>query len=86
MLSSPAVATCLQPDRKIETPFCVCFKYRCFLAELTPRLNEWSPAQNVGDIFIKLGQQFQTYANFFNNYAVILKTIDKVRMHQSLKI
>ncbi|KAM6459892.1 epithelial cell-transforming sequence 2 oncogene-like [Liasis olivaceus] len=52
---------------------------RCFLAELTRRLNEWSPAQNLGDIFIKLGQQFQTYANFFNNYTVILKTIDKCR-------
>uniref|UniRef100_A0A670XYS8 Epithelial cell transforming 2 like n=1 Tax=Pseudonaja textilis TaxID=8673 RepID=A0A670XYS8_PSETE len=52
---------------------------RCFLAELTRRLNEWSPAQNVGDIFIKLGQQFQTYTNFFNNYAIILKTIDKCR-------
>ncbi|KAK9411624.1 epithelial cell-transforming sequence 2 oncogene-like [Crotalus adamanteus] len=52
---------------------------RCFLAELTRRFNEWSPAQNVGDIFIKLGQQFQTYTNFFNNYAVILKTIDKCR-------
>ncbi|ETE71280.1 Epithelial cell-transforming sequence 2 oncogene-like protein, partial [Ophiophagus hannah] len=52
---------------------------RCFLAELTRRLNEWSPAQNVGDIFIKLGQQFQTYTNFFNNYAAILKTIDKCR-------
>ncbi|KAG8123791.1 hypothetical protein E2320_019179, partial [Naja naja] len=52
---------------------------RCFLAELTRRLNEWSPAQNVGDILIKLGQQFQTYTNFFNNYAVILKTIDKCR-------
>ncbi|XP_070589713.1 epithelial cell-transforming sequence 2 oncogene-like isoform X2 [Erythrolamprus reginae] len=52
---------------------------RCFLAELTRRLNEWSPAQNVGDVFIKLGQQFQTYTNFFNNYAVSLKTIDKCR-------
>ncbi|XP_058028912.1 epithelial cell-transforming sequence 2 oncogene-like, partial [Ahaetulla prasina] len=52
---------------------------RCFLAELTRRLNEWSPAQNVGDIFIKLGQQFQTYTDFFNNYAVTLKTIDKCR-------
>ncbi|XP_063150664.1 epithelial cell-transforming sequence 2 oncogene-like [Candoia aspera] len=52
---------------------------RCFLAELTRRLNEWSPAQNLGDIFIKLGQQFQTYINFFNSYTVILKTIDKCR-------
>ncbi|XP_013917158.1 PREDICTED: epithelial cell-transforming sequence 2 oncogene-like [Thamnophis sirtalis] len=44
---------------------------------INTKVNAWSPAQNVGDIFIKLGQQFQTYANFFNNYAVILKTIDK---------
>ncbi|XP_062980679.1 epithelial cell-transforming sequence 2 oncogene-like [Elgaria multicarinata webbii] len=52
---------------------------RWVLDELTERLNEWSPAQNVGDILIKFGQQLQTYTNFFNHYAVILKTIDKCR-------
>ncbi|XP_015271910.1 PREDICTED: epithelial cell-transforming sequence 2 oncogene-like [Gekko japonicus] len=52
---------------------------RWFLAALTQRLKEWSPAQNVGDIFIKFCQHFQTYTNFYNNYAVILKTIDQCR-------
>ncbi|XP_077207427.1 epithelial cell-transforming sequence 2 oncogene-like isoform X2 [Paroedura picta] len=52
---------------------------RLFLEELTLRLKEWCPAQNLGDIFIKFGQQFQTYTNFYNNYAVILKTIDQCR-------
>ncbi|KAF7254698.1 Epithelial cell-transforming sequence 2 oncogene-like [Varanus komodoensis] len=52
---------------------------RCFFDELTERLKEWSPAQNLGDVFIKFGQQLQTYTNFYNNYAVILKTIDKCR-------
>ncbi|KAH0622343.1 hypothetical protein JD844_024558 [Phrynosoma platyrhinos] len=50
---------------------------RWFLDELIQRLNEWSPAQNLGDLFIKFGQQLQSYINFYNNYAVILKTIDK---------
>ncbi|XP_061479968.1 epithelial cell-transforming sequence 2 oncogene-like isoform X2 [Rhineura floridana] len=52
---------------------------RWFLDELTQRLNEWNPAQKLGDLFIQFGQQLQTYTNFFNNYAVILKTIDKCR-------
>ncbi|XP_054848960.1 epithelial cell-transforming sequence 2 oncogene-like [Eublepharis macularius] len=52
---------------------------RWFLAQLTQRLKEWSPASNLGDIFIKFGQQLQPYTNFFNNYAVILKTIDQCR-------
>ncbi|XP_066471193.1 epithelial cell-transforming sequence 2 oncogene-like isoform X2 [Tiliqua scincoides] len=52
---------------------------RWFLDTLTKRLNEWSPAQNLGDVFIKFGQQLQRYTNFFNNYSVILKTIDKCR-------
>ncbi|KAJ6660161.1 hypothetical protein lerEdw1_018088 [Lerista edwardsae] len=50
-----------------------------FLGMLIQRLNEWNPAQNLGDVFIKFGQQLQRYTNFFNNYAVILKTIDKCR-------
>ncbi|XP_048345579.1 epithelial cell-transforming sequence 2 oncogene-like isoform X2 [Sphaerodactylus townsendi] len=52
---------------------------RWFLAKLTQRLKEWSPVQNLGDILIKFGQQFQIYSNFYNNYAVILKTIDQYR-------
>ncbi|XP_008112714.2 epithelial cell-transforming sequence 2 oncogene-like isoform X1 [Anolis carolinensis] len=50
-----------------------------FLEVLIQRLNEWSPAQNLGDLFIAFGQQLQTYINFYNNYTVILKTIDKCR-------
>lgn len=60
---------------------CILQLNRWFLGELTQRLNEWSPAQNIGEVFVKFGQQFQTYSNFFNNYATILKTIDKVRMN-----
>uniref|UniRef100_A0A8D0B0L2 Epithelial cell transforming 2 like n=1 Tax=Salvator merianae TaxID=96440 RepID=A0A8D0B0L2_SALMN len=52
---------------------------RWFLDVLTKRLNEWSPSQNLGDLFIKFGEQLQTYTNFFNNYSVILKAIDKCR-------
>ncbi|XP_060609445.2 epithelial cell-transforming sequence 2 oncogene-like [Anolis sagrei] len=50
-----------------------------FLEVLIQRLNEWSPAQNLGDLFITFGRQLQTYINFYNNYTVILKTIDKCR-------
>uniref|UniRef100_A0A7M4DYU1 Epithelial cell transforming 2 like n=1 Tax=Crocodylus porosus TaxID=8502 RepID=A0A7M4DYU1_CROPO len=52
---------------------------REILDDLTERLEEWSPAQCLGDIFIKFGLQLQTYTNFFNNYTVVLKTIDKCR-------
>ncbi|XP_029452324.1 epithelial cell-transforming sequence 2 oncogene-like [Rhinatrema bivittatum] len=52
---------------------------RRFLGELAERLQEWGPAQCLGDVFTKLGMQLKTYTNFFNNYAVILKTIDKCR-------
>uniref|UniRef100_A0A8C8REB5 Epithelial cell transforming 2 like n=1 Tax=Pelusios castaneus TaxID=367368 RepID=A0A8C8REB5_9SAUR len=52
---------------------------RQVLSELTERLEEWSPAQCLGEIFITFGWQLQTYTNFFNNYTVILKTIDKCR-------
>ncbi|KAJ7341984.1 hypothetical protein JRQ81_008184 [Phrynocephalus forsythii] len=58
---------------------CILQLNRWFLGELTQRLNEWSPAQNIGEIFRKFAQQIQTYTNFFNNYGVILKTIDKCR-------
>ncbi|KAM4770990.1 epithelial cell-transforming sequence 2 oncogene-like [Rhinophrynus dorsalis] len=49
------------------------------LRELTERLQEWGPAQCLGDIFINFGSRLNTYTNFFNNYTVILKTIDKCR-------
>ncbi|XP_075453909.1 epithelial cell-transforming sequence 2 oncogene-like isoform X1 [Ascaphus truei] len=49
------------------------------LGELTERLQEWEPAQCLGDIFVKFGSRLKTYTNFFNNYTMILKTIDKCR-------
>ncbi|XP_075124000.1 epithelial cell-transforming sequence 2 oncogene-like [Leptodactylus fuscus] len=49
------------------------------LCELTERLQEWGPAQCLGDVFIKFSSRLKTYTNFFNNYTVILKTIDKCR-------
>ncbi|XP_057345133.1 epithelial cell-transforming sequence 2 oncogene-like isoform X1 [Manis pentadactyla] len=52
---------------------------RQFLDNLRNRLQEWGPAHCVGEIFIKFGSQLNTYTNFFNNYPVILKTIDKCR-------
>ncbi|XP_059128685.1 epithelial cell-transforming sequence 2 oncogene-like isoform X1 [Peromyscus eremicus] len=52
---------------------------REFLDNLRDRLQEWSPAHCVGEIFIKFGRQLNTYTNFFNNYPVVLKTIEKCR-------
>ncbi|XP_030051381.1 epithelial cell-transforming sequence 2 oncogene-like [Microcaecilia unicolor] len=52
---------------------------RQFLGDLAERLQEWGPAQCLGDVFTKFGMQLKAYTNFFNNYAVILKTIDKCR-------
>ncbi|KAM9667273.1 epithelial cell-transforming sequence 2 oncogene-like isoform 1-T2 [Trichechus inunguis] len=52
---------------------------RQFLDNLRDRLQEWGPAHCVGEIFLKLGSQLNTYTNFFNNYPVVLKTIEKCR-------
>ncbi|KAM4817267.1 epithelial cell-transforming sequence 2 oncogene-like [Urocitellus parryii] len=52
---------------------------RQFLDNLRDRLQEWSSAHCVGEIFIKFGGQLNTYTNFFNNYPVVLKTIKKCR-------
>ncbi|XP_065787332.1 epithelial cell-transforming sequence 2 oncogene-like isoform X1 [Muntiacus reevesi] len=52
---------------------------RQFLDDLRDRLQEWGPAHCVGEIFIKFGSQLNTYTNFFNNYPVVLKTIEKCR-------
>ncbi|XP_066461595.1 epithelial cell-transforming sequence 2 oncogene-like isoform X2 [Eleutherodactylus coqui] len=49
------------------------------LDELTERLQEWGPAQCLGDVLVKFASRLKTYTNFFNNYTVILKTIDKCR-------
>ncbi|XP_014389358.1 PREDICTED: epithelial cell-transforming sequence 2 oncogene-like [Myotis brandtii] len=52
---------------------------RQFLDNLRDRLQEWGPAHCVGEIFLKFGSQLNTYTNFFNNYPVVLKTIEKCR-------
>ncbi|XP_052025989.1 epithelial cell-transforming sequence 2 oncogene-like isoform X2 [Apodemus sylvaticus] len=52
---------------------------REFLDNLRDRLQEWSPAHCIGEIFIKFGNQLNIYTNFFNNYPVVLKTIEKCR-------
>ncbi|XP_056419311.1 epithelial cell-transforming sequence 2 oncogene-like [Hyla sarda] len=49
------------------------------LHDLTERLQEWGPAQCLGDVFVNFASRLKTYTNFFNNYTVILKTIDKCR-------
>ncbi|XP_028826152.1 epithelial cell-transforming sequence 2 oncogene-like [Denticeps clupeoides] len=52
---------------------------RVFVKELTERLQEWSPQQGIGDICKKLCTKLRTYTNFFNNYPIILRTVDKCR-------
>ncbi|XP_008993408.4 epithelial cell-transforming sequence 2 oncogene-like isoform X4 [Callithrix jacchus] len=52
---------------------------RQFLDNLRDRLQEWGPAHCIGEIVTKFGSQLNTYTNFFNNYPVVLKTIDKCR-------
>ncbi|XP_066227845.1 epithelial cell-transforming sequence 2 oncogene-like isoform X2 [Saccopteryx leptura] len=52
---------------------------RQLLDTLRDRLREWGPAHCVGEIFMKFGSQLNTYTNFFNNYPVVLKTIEKCR-------
>ncbi|VFV20301.1 epithelial cell-transforming [Lynx pardinus] len=52
---------------------------RQFLDHLRDRLQEWGPAHCVGEIFLKFGSQLNIYTNFFNNYPVVLKTMEKCR-------
>nr|XP_019588337.1 PREDICTED: epithelial cell-transforming sequence 2 oncogene-like isoform X1 [Rhinolophus sinicus]XP_019588338.1 PREDICTED: epithelial cell-transforming sequence 2 oncogene-like isoform X1 [Rhinolophus sinicus]XP_019588339.1 PREDICTED: epithelial cell-transforming sequence 2 oncogene-like isoform X1 [Rhinolophus sinicus]XP_019588340.1 PREDICTED: epithelial cell-transforming sequence 2 oncogene-like isoform X1 [Rhinolophus sinicus] len=52
---------------------------RQFLDNLRNRLQDWGPAHCVGEIFIKFGSQLNIYTNFFNNYPVVLKTIEKCK-------
>ncbi|XP_073929529.1 epithelial cell-transforming sequence 2 oncogene-like isoform X6 [Castor canadensis] len=52
---------------------------RQFLDNLRDRLQEWGPAHCIGEIFTKFGSQLNIYTNFFNNYPVVLKTIEKCR-------
>ncbi|XP_054424930.1 epithelial cell-transforming sequence 2 oncogene-like [Pteronotus mesoamericanus] len=52
---------------------------RQFIDNLRDRLQEPGPTHCLGEIFIKFGSQLNTYTNFFNNYPVVLKTIEKCR-------
>ncbi|XP_045721582.1 epithelial cell-transforming sequence 2 oncogene-like [Mirounga angustirostris] len=52
---------------------------RQFLDNLRDRLQEWGPAHCVGEIFLKFGSRLNTYTNFFNNYPVVLRTMEKCR-------
>ncbi|XP_040821429.1 epithelial cell-transforming sequence 2 oncogene-like [Ochotona curzoniae] len=52
---------------------------RQFLDNLRDRLQDWGPVHCVGELFLKFGSQLNTYSNFFNNYPVVLKTIEKCR-------
>ncbi|KAM5263996.1 LOW QUALITY PROTEIN: epithelial cell-transforming sequence 2 oncogene-like [Ctenodactylus gundi] len=51
---------------------------RQLLEKLRDRLQEWGPNHCVGEIFIKFGS-LNTYTNFFNNYPVVLETMEKCR-------
>nr|XP_020671342.1 epithelial cell-transforming sequence 2 oncogene-like isoform X3 [Pogona vitticeps] len=79
LASNRAILNSLNVQLIFTDILCILQLNRWFLGELTERLKEWSPAQNIGEVFITFGHQLQTYTNFFNNYAVILKTIDKCR-------
>ncbi|XP_004410327.1 PREDICTED: epithelial cell-transforming sequence 2 oncogene-like [Odobenus rosmarus divergens] len=52
---------------------------RQFLDNLRDRLREWGPAHCVGEVFLKFGSRLNTYTNFFNNYPVVLRTMEKCR-------
>ncbi|XP_035388387.1 epithelial cell-transforming sequence 2 oncogene-like isoform X2 [Electrophorus electricus] len=52
---------------------------KVFLQDLTERLEEWSPLQCVGDVFVRFCTKLPAYTNFFNNYPNALRTIDKCR-------
>ncbi|XP_012919660.1 epithelial cell-transforming sequence 2 oncogene-like isoform X6 [Mustela putorius furo] len=58
---------------------------RQFLDHLRDRLQEWSPAHCVGELFLKFGSQLNTYTNFFNNYPVVLRTIEKMKHNIGMK-
>ncbi|XP_058163533.1 epithelial cell-transforming sequence 2 oncogene-like isoform X2 [Dasypus novemcinctus] len=52
---------------------------RRFLDDLGARLRSWGPAHCVGDIVVRFGSRLDVYTNFFNNYPVVLETIEKCR-------
>ncbi|KAJ8399471.1 hypothetical protein AAFF_G00411830 [Aldrovandia affinis] len=50
-----------------------------FLEELAERMEEWGPAQCLGDVLLMLCSKLRAYTNFFNGYPTILRTVDKCR-------
>ena len=50
---------------------------RRLLDELRMRCSEWSPSQCLGDVFVKFSGKLKAYANFVNNYPMILSTIER---------
>lgn len=53
------------------------FHTRELVEDLKQRQMDWGPQQCLGDIFVKLSSKLKAYVNFFNNYPVILSTIEK---------
>lgn len=57
----------------------VCVSYREFYGDLLARLQQWSAAQCLGDVFVKLCSSLRVYTNYINNYSTAVRTIDKVK-------
>uniref|UniRef100_A0A4X2JWP5 Epithelial cell transforming 2 like n=1 Tax=Vombatus ursinus TaxID=29139 RepID=A0A4X2JWP5_VOMUR len=79
LASNRAILSSMDVQIIFSDILCVLDLNRHFLGELTGRLQEWGPAQCLGEIFTKFGLQLKTYTNFFNNYPIVLKTIEKCR-------
>ena len=45
--------------------------------ELRNRCADWSPSQCLGDVFVKFTGKLKAYANFVNNYPMMLTTIER---------
>ncbi|KAI5929960.1 Breakpoint cluster region protein [Manis javanica] len=79
-----AAATTSQPvltSQQIETIF---FKvpelyeiHKEFYDGLSPRVQQWSHQQRVGDLFQKLASQLGVYRAFVDNYGVAMETAEK---------
>uniref|UniRef100_A0A8B9K5P9 DH domain-containing protein n=2 Tax=Astyanax mexicanus TaxID=7994 RepID=A0A8B9K5P9_ASTMX len=52
---------------------------RVFLQDLSEKLEEWSPLQCLGEVFVRFCTKLRTYTNFFNNYPTAIRTIDTCR-------
>lgn len=50
---------------------------RSLLHDLKKKFISWSPAQCLGDVFVKYSEKFNTFVNFLKNYPTILITIER---------